>query len=86
MAILSRTFLCSYLFSSIMVIERATMDKHPLNCKKFDSYTSPCTKRDNEALKELRRLINVGGTYPGDIFYKAKAVCMNCKSFEPEFF
>jgi len=63
----------------------AKMDKHPLNCKKFDSYTSPCKKSDNEALKELRRLINAGGTYPGDIFYKAKAVCKNCKDFEPEF-
>ena len=61
------------------------MDKHPLNCKKFDSYISPFTKSDNEALKELRSLINAGGTYPGDIFYKTKAVCKKCKDFEPEF-
>ena len=74
-----------YWFTFTMVIKkRATMEKEPLNCKKFDSYTSPCTKRDNEALKELRGLVNIGGTYPGDIFDKAKDVCMNCKDFEPE--
>jgi hypothetical protein len=60
------------------------MEKEPLKCKKFDSYTSPCTKRDNEALEELRALINVGGTYSGNIFDKAKAVCMTCNDFVPE--
>lgn len=85
MSTLSRTFLCSYCFSLKCQSKVATMDKHPLNCKKFDSYISPCTKNDNEALKELRSLINVGGSYSGDIFDKAKAICKKCKDFEPEF-
>lgn len=60
------------------------MTKEPLNCKKFDSHTSPCPKRDDEALKELRGKINIGGLHPSDIFDKAKAVCMNCDKFEAE--
>jgi hypothetical protein len=72
----------------ILVIRKgATMEKEPLKCKKFDSYTSPCTKRDNEALTELRGFISVEGfrgTISNDIFDKAKAVCMTCNDFEPE--
>ena len=61
------------------------MEKEPLKCKKFDSYTSPCPKRNNKALEELRGLIKVGGAnYSGYIFDKAKAICLTCEDFIPE--
>ncbi len=55
------------------------------NCRRLDSYTSPCPHRDNETLQDARSpvILGIPTTIPSDLFERAEQICQNCDSFIP---
>jgi len=55
------------------------------DCKRFDSYTSICPRKDDDTMFKLRQIPNPGKEAwfdGGVVFEEANKICSNCESFE----